>query len=514
MARRRIGMKALRQVIELHEKTHFSRRQISVAAGVSRPTVAAYIAAYDRSGLSWDDFSKLTDIQAIERLSEPKDETDTRHAAALSFFPSMLTELLRVGVTRDVLWGEYKAKHPDGYEYSQFCHHFRTWCRSETEVTLIMEHKAGERMYVDFSGAKRRYRENGVEHEAEIFVAILGASQYTYVEALRSQKKEDFIIANRNALLFLGGVPASIMSDFLKSAVSKADKYESQINQEYAEFARYHGTVIFPARPHSPRDKALVEGAVNIMYTRILAPLRDLVFESLEALNRAMWEQLDAHNAKPFQRLPYSRAELFESVDKPALKSLPALRYEYTTFKSATVGFNYHIELREDRHFYSVPYAYARKEVTVAFTARTVEIYHDNLRIAFHKRVFVPGYSTLSEHRPAHHRFQLEWTPERLISWAGELSIHTKTLVKTILERAAYPDQAFRSCVGVINLSKKYPLERLDRAARMALSEGACSYQALKKILEKGRDLIASDDDKKQNILPFHENLRGQAAYQ
>ena len=275
MARRRIGMKALRQVIELHEKTDFSNRQISVAAGVSRPTVAAYIAAYDRSTLSWDDFSTLTDSQAIERLSEPKDETDTRHASALSIFPRMLTELLRVGVTRDVLWGEYKAKHPDGYEYSQFCHHFRTWCRSETEVTLIMEHKAGERMYVDFSGAKRRYRENGVEHEAEIFVAILGASQYTYVEALRSQKKEDFIIANRNALLFLGGVPASIMSDCLKSAVSKADKYESEINQEYAEFARYHGTVIFPARPHSPRDKALVEGAVNIMYTRILAPLRD-----------------------------------------------------------------------------------------------------------------------------------------------------------------------------------------------------------------------------------------------
>ena len=514
MARRRIGMKALRHVIELHEKTDFSNRQISTAAGVSRPAVAAYIAAYSRSGLSWDEFSKLTDTEAIERLSAPKDEKDKRHAAALAFFPYMLTELPKVGVTREVLWNEYLKKHPDGYEYSQFCYHFRTWFRAETEVTLTIEHKAGDRMFVDFSGAKRRYREGGVEREAEIFVAVLGASQYTYVEAVRSQKKEDFIIANRNALDYFGGVPASIMPDCLKSAVSKADKYESEINPEYAEFARHHGTVIFPARPYSPRDKALVEGAVNIMYTRILAPVRDQEFDSLEALNEAMWKLLDKHNAKRFQRLPCSRLELFESIDKPALKPLPAIKYEYITFKPATVGLNYHIELREDGRFYSVPYAYAHKQVTVAYTIRTVEIYYDNQRIAFHKRVFVPGYSTAAEHRPAHHRFYLDWTPERIISWAGDVSIHTKSLVTTILERATYPDQAYRSCIGIINLSKKYPIERLDRAARMATAEGACSYQAVKKILEKERDLVAAADDKKQRVLPFHENLRGQAAYQ
>jgi hypothetical protein len=257
-----------------------------------------------------------------------------------------------------------------------------------------------------------------------------------------------------------------------------------------------------------------VEGAVNIMYTRILAPLRDREFSSLDELNEANGELLAVHNAKPFQRLPCSRAELFETIDKPALKPLPEIRYEYTNFKTATVGFNYHIELRDDRHFYSVPYAYARKEVAVAFTARTVEIYHDNRRIAFHKRASGPGYTTAPEHRPAHHRFHLEWTPERIISWAGELSVHTKSLVTVILDRAAYPDQSFRSCVGIINLSKKYPLERLDTAARMALAEGACSYQAVKKILEKGRDLVQATDDIHQRILPFHENLRGQSAYQ
>jgi transposase len=513
MARKRIGMKALKQVIELHHKTGFSNRQIAAATGVSRPVVAGYIAAYDSCGLSWDEFSALTDSKAVERLTKPKGDVDDRMKDAVDFFPYMLTELPSVGVTREGLWTEYRAKHPDGFGYSQFCLHFRAWCRAETEVTLTMEHKAGDRLYVDFAGVKRTYREHGVEREAELFVAILGASQYTYVEALRSQQKEDFIIGNRNALLFLGGVPQAITPDCLKSAVSKADKYESEINPEYADFARHHGTVIFPARPHSPRDKALVEGAVNIMYTRILAPLRHREFESLDALNTAIWELLDIHNAKRFQRLPFSRAELFESIDKPALKPLPGIRYEYTNFKTATVGFNYHIEIRDDRRYYSVPYAYARKEVAVAFTNRTVEIYHDNRRIAFHQRVTVPGYSTLPEHRPAHHRFHLEWTPERIISWAGEISVHTRSLVKAILERAAYPDQSFRSCVGVINLSKKYPVERLDIACRMALAEGAHSYQAVKKILEKGRDLINAKDDENQKLLPFHENIRGQAAY-
>lgn len=373
MARRRIGMKALKRVIELHELTESSNRQISTATGVSRPVVAEYLGAYARCGLSWDEFSKLSDSEAGERLAAPRDGQDPRLAAALGFFPYMLKELPRVGVTREILWKEYRAGNPGGFEYSQFCHHFRSWCRAETEVTLTMEHKAGDRMYVDFAGAKRRYRENGVEREAELFVAILGASQYTYVEALR---------------------------------------------------------------------------------------------------------------------------------------------YEYTSFRTATVGFNYHIEVREDRHFYSVPFAYARKQVEVAITARTVEIYHDNQRIAFHKRAHGPGYTTAAEHRPAHHRFHLEWTPERIISWAGETSVHTRSLVKAVLERAAYPDQAYRSCVGIINLSRKYPVERLDIACRMALAEGVHSYQAVKKILEKGQDLIEASDDKDQRVLPFHENLRGQAAYQ
>lgn len=519
MARKRVSMKALRKIMELYgfrnsDGEPLSLRQISKSSGVSRPVVAQYIAAYERSGLSFEEIPGLVDSELARRLYGAKDATDGRYADAVAFFPFMLTELPRVGVTRQLLWEEYQRKYPGGYEYSQFCHHFRAWCNAETEVTMVMDHKAGDRMYVDFAGNKCRYRENGVEHEAELFVAILGASQYTYVEALRSQRKDDFIAGNRNALVFFGGVPASIMPDCLRSAVSRADKYECEINPEYADFARHYGTVIFPARPASPRDKALVEGAVNIMYTRILAPLRNREFDSLDELNRAIWELLDAHNRKRFQKLPFSRAELFEAVDKPALKPLPRRPYEFTAFKSATVGFNYHVELREDLHFYSVPFAYARKTVSIAYTNRTVEIYYENERIAFHKRAYTPGYSTEPEHLHPDHRFQKEWTPERIIKWAGEVSLHVKTLVTGVLERAEYPEQAFRSCVGIISFSKKLPLERVDMAARIAVSEGTYSYQAMKKIIEKNRDLVAIEDDKKQRKLPLHENVRGQAAYQ
>ena len=306
MGRGRSSMKAVRKIIELHVKTGFSNRQISEATGISRPVVAQYIDAYTRSGLTWEAFSTLTDTKAIEQLTLPRQTKDPRYQAACAFFPSMLKQMHKVGVTRQMLWAEYKVLHPDGYERSQFCNLFSQWVKAAPDVTMSLEHKAGDRMYVDFAGATRTYLEHGVERQAQLFVAILGASQYTYVEALRSQKKEDFLTANRNALLFFGGAPQAIVPDNLKSAVTKADRYEGEVNQEYDDFARHHGTVIFPARPYAPRDKALVESAVNIIYTRILAPLRDRVFESLEALNKAIGELLELHKEKSHPPRGYS----------------------------------------------------------------------------------------------------------------------------------------------------------------------------------------------------------------
>ena len=515
MARKRISMKAIRMVIDLHETTDLSNRGISGATGVSRPVVAKYIEAYKRSGLSLELFKELPDTEVLARFSDSKRIVDPRYEVAQVFFTSMVKELSRVGVTRELLWSEYRVKHAQGYEYSQFCKLFKSWCDAETEVTLHIDHKAGDRMYVDFSGKKPCYRDgvSGESKEAEVFVAILGASQYTYVEAVRSQQKDQWICANRNALEYFGGVPASIMPDCLKSGVTTGDKYEPEINYEFADFALHYGTVITPARPYCPRDKALVEGAVNIMYTRIFAPLRDRDFTSLQALNDAMWELLEVHNAARFQKLPFSRVELFGYTDKPALKPLPARRYELTAFKTVTVPFNYHIELREEWHNYSVPWSYAKKKVTVAYTARTVEIYHDNLRIAFHKRSSSSGYTTVPEHMPAHHRFYAEWSPERIISWAGEISVHARSIVRSILDRAEHPEQAYKSCIGIISLSKKHSIERLDMACRMAIGEQAFSYRAVKKILEKERDLVILNDERNQRTLPFHENLRGQSAY-
>lgn len=514
MGRGRVHMKAIRKAIQLHLESSLSIRQLSTLTGISRPAVAGYLEAFGRTGLSGEEFSALSDTQAMEVLARPEERHDERYEAALAFFPYMLAELPKTGVTRQLLWQEYKARHPDGYERSQFCNLFRQWHAAAPELAMAMEHKAGDRLFVDFAGATRTWFDHGVEREAQLFVAILGASHYLYIEAVRSQKKEEFLLANRNALLFFGGVPRAIVCDNLKSAVSSADRYEAEVNFEYEHFARHHGTVIFPARPYSPRDKALVEGAVNIMYTRILAPLRNQRFESLEELNQALWEKLEELNKAKFQRLPFSRRDLFTSVDAPVLKQLPAIRYEYTEFRTLTVGFNYHVEEREYHHFYSVPFAYARRKVSVVIGARTIEAYCDNVRIAFHKRLFVPGYSTLPDHRPEQHRFHLEWTPERLIRWAGSISVNTRLLVTHILEKARYPDQVYRSCVGVISLSKKYPLERLDTACRMALENHTPNYRTVKALLESGQDLAAEAPTDLHSLCLPHENVRGQAAYQ
>ena len=514
MGRGRIIMKAVRKVIQLRVESQLSIRQISTLTGVSRPVVAQYLEGFACSGLGWEEFSKLSDQSAMELLTRPVERHDPRYEAAHAFFPYMSRELPKTGVTRQLLWQEYKAAHPDGYERSQFCDLFRRWSASRPELSMSLDHKAGDRLFVDFAGETRTWFSHGVECEAQLFVAILGASQYLYVEAVRSQKKEDFLTANRNALLFFGGVPKAIVCDNLKSAVTEADRYEAVINPEYDHFAAHHGTVIFPARPYHPRDKALVESAVNIMYTKILAPLRNERFDSLQALNQALWDRLDEVNSARFQRLPFSRHDLFESTDRPALKPLPAVRYEYTEFRMLTVGFNYHVEEREHHHFYSVPYAYARRRVSVIIGQRTIEIYFENVRIAFHTRQFFPGYSTLPEHRPEQHRAQLEWTPERLIQWAQSVSVNTKLLVTRILEKARYPDQAYRSCVGIINLSRKYPLERLDAACALAYEQHSPGYKSVKAILESGKDLNAVGRMAMVRELPLHENLRGQTVYQ
>jgi transposase len=519
MAQRKVGMKRVRTIIELHGRSKLSNRQIGKAVGISRPAVAKYLAAFEKSELSLDEALELPDSVLEARLEGPQKAVDERLAAAVDFFPYMVTELPKVGVTRDILWSEYLKQHPDGFGYSQLCHHFKTWIDSDPEVTSHIEHLPGDRMYVDFTGKKLAWHDpvTGLAVEVEVFLAVLGASGYTYAEAVASQQRDDFILCNRNALEFFGGAPASIMPDCLKSAVTKCDKFESDINPEYETFARHYQTAIIPARSRKPRDKALVENAVNILYTRVFAPLRNSKICSLADLNVEILKLLAVHNGTRFQKIPQSRSERFELIDKPTLTALPARRYEIMHHRFATVQTNYHVEIREDCHYYSVPHTFAGKKVSVFSTDRTVEIFHDNVRIAFHLRVASGSslrYTTVKEHMPSHHRFYAEWTPERISHWAASVGLNVKAIVGDIMARAEHPEQGFRSSIGIIGLTKKYSSERVDMACRIARSDDACGYRGVKRVLETERDLVLLASERLQVPLLFHENLRGQDAYQ
>lgn len=380
---------------------------------------------------------------------------------------------------------------------------------------MHMDYKAGDKMFVDFTGKKLKIYNHKFKTftEAEVFVAILASSQLTYVEALASQKKKDFIKATENALLYFGGATRAIVPDNLKSGVTKASFYDPEINPEYNDFAEHYDTVILPARPYRPKDKALVENAVKITYTRIFARIRDRVFHSIEELNETIHDLLEEHNNKPFQRLEISRIELFNKVEKSTLNQLPLRRYEHKEYKSLKVHFNYHIYLNCDKHYYSVPYKYAGKQVKVLYSVRSVEIYYDNIRIASYKRDFnINGYSTTKEHMPQNHRFVSEWNPERFLRWANEKGDAVRFFIEKILGSRKYPEQAYRACLGVLNMSKTYGNIRLDKACIRAIRYKSYNYRAVKNILKRGleNEVISFPSTKK---LPEHENIRGSSYY-
>ncbi len=514
MAQKRVSMSKVREIIRLYEETGLSYRKIGRALKISHPVVSQYIADFKETGLRYADIEDLSDTDLLELLERKKKETDERYKTLSEMFEYFAKELKRTGVNRNVLWEEYRREHPEGYSYSQFCYHFQVW-KNAGEVTMHIDHKAGDKAFVDFAGQKLSIvdRDTGEVKEKETFVAILGASQYTYVEVVESQKKEDWIKANENALRYFDGVPAALVPDCLKTGVTNGNKYEPDINPEYADFARHYGTVILPARPHSAKDKALVENAVNLVYIRIYAPLRNRVFHSLEEINEAIWELLQKHNSMRFQRLEVSRIGLFEEIEKPALKALPIERYGLRKFLTLKVQFNYHIELREDRHYYSVPWRYKGIRVRVVYTSQVVEIFHDNIRIAFHKRARTAGgYTTEEEHMPPHHRFYDGWSPQRMISWAEKIGPEVRRMIVKVLESRKHPEQAYKVCLGIINLSKKYGNIRLNKACRRAVEFHNYSYKAVKNILEKGLDKL-QEESLFPELLPVHENIRGSRYY-
>jgi transposase len=509
-------MSKIRHILRLHVQGR-SKLQIAVQTGVSRNTLKKYLKEFIESGLSFDEIDQLSDKDLEDLFVKVEEKPPSKTIQTLfDLFPSMDKELKRKGVTRTLLWEEYRQKHPDGLGVSQFKHYLSQW-QAQVNPSMHMEHKAGDKLYVDFAGERLSIvdQETGEVQQVEVFISILGASQLTYVEAVMSQQKEDFIAACQGALHFYGGVPAAIVPDNLKSAVTKSSKYEPVLNDAFADFAEHYSTTILPARAYRPRDKALVEGVVKIIYTRIYARLRDNTYFSLEELNKAILIVLEEHNATLLRGRTYSRRQQFDEVERIALAPLPALRYELRKQLSATVMKNGHVSLGVDKHYYSVPYRFIGKKVKLMFSQTGVEIFYHYERIAIHERIRSPyQYTTEKDHLASTHRFVSDWTPERFISWAEGIHEDVKLYILKILDRKQHPEQAYKSCVGILSFAKKVGNDRLIKACQRALGYGIYNYKTIQSILEKGMDNCDQSEENEQLKMPLHDNIRGEDYYQ
>lgn len=515
MANKRIDMLQIKQLLRLHTQG-VSKLQISKQLGLSRNTVKKYIGLFHEHHFTYAELCELS-TEEIEDLFETTSlEADGRFTILEKYFPYVSKELKKVGVTRYILWEEYRDKYPDGYCYSQFCHLYKLWNR-QVSPSMHMDHKAGDKMFVDYTGKKLHIidRETGEEQEVEIFVSILGASRMTFVEATRTQGKEDFLGSLTKALHYYDGVPAAIVPDNLKTAVKKSHKYEPQIADSLQDFALHYGTTVLPARTYHPKDKALVENAVRIVYTRIFAPLRKQEFFSLESLNRSILELLELHNRAPMKREKASRRDLFEEIEKPALSSLPVMAYQFKYSAKATVHKTSHVYLSRDKHYYSVPFHYIGKKVTLIYSKTAIEIYHGQRRIAFHERIYGKhGYTTLKEHMPSSYQYMTEWNPNRFINWARNIGENTEKYIIKVLEKKQHPEQSYKSCFGILSLAKKIGNIRLENACKRALEYERYSFQMIKGILDKGLDIFEEDLFAEAPEIPKHKNIRGGKYYQ
>ena len=508
-------MSKLRQLLRLHSQG-CSKLQIAAQTGVARNTLKKYLTSFRTLGLSYDEINKLSDKELEDIFLKPNEKpVSVKLQTLFELFPEMEKELKRKGVTQHLLWESYKRKHEDGAGRSQFNKYFAQW-RSQVNPVMHIEHKAGDKMYIDFAGDKLSIvdKQSGEVQWVEIFVAILGASQLTYVEAVSSQSKEDLIQACENALHYYGGVPAAIVPDNLKSAVTKSSKYEAQINETFADFAQHYSTAVLPARAYRPRDKALVENAVRIMYTRIYTKVREENYFSLEELNAAILVALEAHNNRLLNGRHYSRREQFEEVERATLHPLPQLRYEIKKQVFATVMKNGHVSLGADKHYYSVPYRFIGKKVKLMYSRTQVQIFYHYQCIATHERIKSPyNYTTDKDHLASTHRFVSDWTPERFLQWADDIHEDVKLYILKILARKQHPEQAYKSCMGILSFGKKIGNDRLIKACQRALDYGIYNYKTIQSILEKGLDKNTEEETEPLEM-PLHDNIRGEDYYQ
>ena len=503
---KRLPMRRIREALRL-KAAGLTQREIAASVGVGRSTVGEYLERAGKAGFIWPLPDDLDDVELERRLFASADGVQSK-ARPQPDWAYIHRELRRKSVTLMLLWEEYRAQHPDGYGYSQFCERYRQW-KGRLTPTMRQTHPAGERMFVDYAGQTIAFTDGltGEVVTCQLFVAVLGASSYTYAEATLTQSLPDWCSSHERAFKFIGGAPAQVISDNLKAGITKACFYEPAVNRTYADLAAHYDTAVVPARPYKPRDKAKVEVGVLLAERWIIAKLRDRTFFSLGELNAAIRECVVQLNARVSRHLGASRRQLFDEVDRPALQSLPQETFPYADWKQCRVGIDYHVEV--NKHYYSVPHQLLREKVWARVTARTIEIFHKGKRVAVHVRSSSNRrHTTIGEHMPSAHRRYADWTPERLRRQAGEVGSSTSALVEIILRERRHPEQGFRSCIGILRLAKTHGRERLEAASARALEINARSYSSLKSILKNNLDRRRPDKPTDGPAI-LHANIRG-----
>jgi transposase len=512
MAKMRVSMRKIREVLRLTHELGLSVRQVSGATGVSKTAVGEFVARAKVIGITWPVPPEINDAELEGRLFTPAGSRDGLARPAPDW-AKVHQELKRRGVTRMTLWEEYREEAPDGHGYARYCQLYKEWKR-RLSPTMRQTHVAGDKLFVDWAGGTVPIIDSmtGEVHEAHIFVAVLGASSYTYCEARWTETLVDWIGAHANAVDFLGGVMKAAVPDNLKVGITKPSRYEPGINRTYQELADHYGFVVLPTRIRRPRDKAKVENGVGIVSRYLLGRLRNRRFFSLAELNEATHECTTSINAKVMKRLNKSRNELFAILDRPVLKTLPAERYVYAEWKRCTVAPDYHVEV--DEHYYSVPFRLLREVIDARYGEETVELFHKGERVASHVRSRVTHkHTTLSEHMPSSHRRYAEWTPAGILRMASNIGPATVALFEAIMKAKPHPEQGFRSCLGIISLLKGYGRERIEAAAMRGNTIGATTYGSIKSILEMGLDR-AYAQPKTPDVKPIqHANIRGRGYY-
>lgn len=512
MANQILSMNKLHLILRLLVEGR-SQRSISRTAEISRGSVAKYVAIFASQEFSLSELLTLSEFE-LQQIVKPNFKQKPSLEVLYASFPKAIKELKKVGVTKQFLWDIYKQAHPNGVAYSQYCEHLNKYLKTQA-LSYVFEHRAGDKLMVDYAGKKLHLTdyETGELYPVEFFVGILPCSGFTFAMASKSQQSPDFLGCLGACIQAIGGVPQAIVTDNLKPAVKKASKYDPELNHSMADFAEHYNTVVLPTRAYKPKDKALVEGAVKVLYTRVYAPLANTVFYNVHDLNRAIAALVAKHNSMAYQNKIGSRLQQFESIEKDKLKTLPSQSFELRKYQEAKVHPNCHVVLSEDKHSYSVPYQYVGKKVSIKYTTECVEIYWDYQQIAIHERLkAIHKYTTNPAHLHPKHRYYNNWSADFFKAEGAKIGENTKLLIEQILSQCKHPEQGYKLCQGVLQLVKKYGREALEEAAEICIQYDIISYNKLEYILRQ--DLKELKDMPESKIKIEHKNLRGETYYQ